>query len=93
MKVYNDNTLDLTIELTSDDKWWLKQLIKKEKINLNNINYLEIEFFKAGKYYYPCLLFNKTHVDWIEKYDIETIKEVLNSKSKVRKRFYYQYLS
>ena len=92
MKIYNNNTPGLVIELTPDDKWWLKKLIEKTGVDLENIDYLEIEFFKVGKYYYPALLFNKEQTDWIEEYSIETIKEILNSKSKVRKNFYYEFI-
>ena len=90
MKIYNYKTPDMTIELTPDDKWWVKLLIEKAGIDLENNKSIEIEFFEDKGYYYPALLFDKEQVDWIEEYSIDEVKEIINSKSRVRKRFHFE---
>jgi len=77
---------DITIKLNKYDKWWLKKLIKKE-------NYPEEEFYEIGFYFdkkYPVPILNdEREPEHIEVYSKEEIEDVLNSKSRVRKNFYY----
>ena len=84
----------LSIELTAKDKWWVEKVLEKENINLNEEeDFIEINFFQEGEYWYPCALFDKKseEVDDIEVYSVEEIREVLESEGGMESTFLYYF--
>ena len=95
MIIYNaDDRENIAIELDSSDKWWLKKVLEKENIDIDKLDdneLIDINFFEEDGVFYPYSLFDESKIDLIEVCGVETIKDILNSKSRVRNRFYYEF--